>query len=84
MINTPDNVRPADDDFREAPMKPKKSMPGRLVTIEREEYDALMSGLPTPEVTSISQGDEEKFRRIKFYLMVLVCLVLAVFMLCKN
>jgi hypothetical protein len=71
----------------EAPMKPKLSCE-RTVTIEPEEYDALMAGLPTPEVELKSPSEsaqiDEKFRKIEFYMMIIVGLVLLVLILCKQ
>jgi hypothetical protein len=76
-----------DKEPRVAPMKPK---PGseRLVTLEPEEYDALMAELPTPEVDLKSAPEsaqiDEKFRKIEFYMMIIVGLVLVVLILCKH
>ncbi len=70
----------------EAPMKPKQSCE-RPVTIEPEEYDALMAELPTPEEPqSFANTPEidEKFRKIEFYMMIIVGLVLLVLILCKG
>jgi hypothetical protein len=64
-------------------MKPKSPY-DRTVTIEREEYDALMSDLPTPEVSSGSPELEERFRRIEFYMLIIVGVILIVFILCKG
>jgi hypothetical protein len=68
-------------------MKPKARF-DRKITIEPEEYDALMSGLPTPEVelkpTSNSSKIDEKFRKIEFCMMIIVGLILVVFILCRG
>jgi len=68
-------------------MKPKLSSE-RTVTIEPEEYDALMAELPTPEVElkspSESEQIDERFRKIEFYMMIIVGLVLLVLILCKQ
>ena len=68
-------------------MKPKSNCE-RMVTIEPEEYDALMAELPTPEFelksTSESAQNDEKFRKIEFYMMIIVGLVLMVLILCKK
>jgi hypothetical protein len=76
-------LRYADNDGKETPMKPKSPY-DRTVTIEREEYDALMSDLPTPEVSSGSPELEERFRRIEFYMLIIVGVILIVFILCKG
>ena len=76
-----------DKERMDAPMKPK---PGceRPVTIEPEEYDALMAELPTSEVDLKSPSEstqlDEKFRKIEFYMMIIVGLVLVVLILCKQ
>jgi hypothetical protein len=71
----------------EAPMKPKLSSE-RRVTLEPQEYDALMAGLPIPkaELKSPSESEQidEKFRKIEFYMMIIVGLVLLVLILCKK
>jgi hypothetical protein len=71
----------------EAPMKPKLSSE-RTVIIEPEEYDALMAELPTPEVEPKSPSEsaqiDEKFRKIEFYMMIIVGLILLVLILCKQ
>lgn len=60
----------------------------RMVTLEPEEYDALMAELPTPEFElkppSESAEIDEKFRKIEFYMMIIVGLVMLVLMLCKQ
>ncbi|MHB9071888.1 MAG: hypothetical protein ACYC6G_00025 [Desulfobaccales bacterium] len=67
-------------------MKPKLSE--RTVTLEPEEYDALMAELPTPEVELKSPSESaqiaEKFRKIEFYMMIIVGLILLVLVLCKQ
>jgi hypothetical protein len=71
----------------DGPMK-RKARFDRKITIEPEEYDALMSGLPTPEVdlkpTSNSSKIDEKFRKIEFCMMIIVGLILVVFILCRG
>jgi hypothetical protein len=82
--------RSHDDKSRmDAPMKPKLSGK-RTVTLEPEEHDALMAELPAPEIepqsfTKIAKTSEinEKFRKIEFYMMIIVGLVLLVLILCK-
>lgn len=68
-------------------MKPKLSSE-RTVIIEPEEYDALMAELPTPEVETKSPSEsaqiDEKFRKIEFYMMIIVGLILLVLILCKQ
>ena len=64
-------------------MKPKP-ISARAITIEREEYDALMSELPTPEFSSCSPEVEERFRKIDFYLMVIVGLILLILLLVQG
>jgi len=67
-----------------------KSNPKReqKVTIEREEYDALMAELPIPEAEPkpalTSSEIDEKFKKIEFYMMILVGLVLVVLILCTR
>lgn len=79
--------RSHDDKYlMDAPMNPK---PGneRLVTLEQEEYNALMAELPTPEIEPQSNANaseiDERFRKIEFYMMIIVGLVLVVLILCK-
>ncbi len=85
--------RSHDDKSRmDAPMKPKLSCE-RTVTLEPEELDALMAELPAPEIepqsfvkiTKIAKTSEinEKFRKIEFYMMIIVGLVLVVLVLCR-
>ncbi|MFA4903340.1 MAG: hypothetical protein WC600_11430 [Desulfobaccales bacterium] len=68
-------------------MKPKLSRE-RTVIIEPEEYDALMAELPTTEVELKSPSEpaqiDEKFRKIEFYMMIIVGLILLVLILCKQ
>ncbi len=76
----------------DAPMKPKLSCE-RTVTLEPEELDALMAELPAPEIEpqSLTENTKntktseinEKFRKIEFYMMIIVGLVLVVLVLCK-
>jgi hypothetical protein len=77
----------ADNDRKEPTMKPKP-MDERTITLEPEEYNALMSGLLASEVeresSSVSPEIEAKFKRLEFCMMILVGLVLAVFILCKG
>ncbi len=67
-------------------MKPKLSGE-RTVSLEPEEFDALMAGLPAPEIEPQSGSNaseiNEKFRKIEFYMMIIVGLVLVVLILCK-
>jgi hypothetical protein len=77
-----------DDNYRmEAPMKPKLSSE-RKVTLEQEEYDALMAELPAPKAELKSPSEsaqiDEKFRKIEFYMMIIVGMVLLVLILCKQ
>jgi hypothetical protein len=64
-------------------MKPKP-LCNRKIDIEREEYDALMSELPLPEVEPESAYGapelDEKLRKIEFCMMIIVGLVLALFL----
>ncbi|MFZ5447931.1 MAG: hypothetical protein ACOZFS_04765 [Thermodesulfobacteriota bacterium] len=68
-------------------MKPEPKCVQRTI-IEREEYEALMSGFPTRaeemKPTSDCREIEEKFRRIEFCMMIIVGLVLVVYILCKG
>jgi hypothetical protein len=65
-------------------MKPKPEC-HRQIIIEREEYDALMAELPTPEVDPKppdgSPELEEKLRKIEFSMMIIVGLILVVLLL---
>lgn len=56
----------------------------RTIIIEREEYDALMSELPEPEISSSSDEIEERFRKIDFYLMIIVGLILLVLLISQG
>jgi hypothetical protein len=60
----------------------------RRITLERKEYAALMSERPAPKIELKSAPDfseiEEKLRKINFYLMILVGLILVVLVLCKG
>lgn len=90
MLGPQEKIMPSplhDDKYHmDAPLKPKPSYE-RTVTIEPEEYDALMAELPTPEIEpqSVSNASEidEKFRKIEFYMMIIVGLVLIVLILSK-
>ncbi len=68
-------------------MKPKQ-LCDRKIIIEREEYDALMSELRAPEVelkpTYGSPELDEKLRKIEFYMMIIVGLILVMLMLSKG
>jgi hypothetical protein len=70
----------------DAPLKTKPD-DERPVTIEPEEFNALMAELPIPEIEPESPLDapdiNEKFRKIEFYMMIIVGLVLLVLILCK-
>lgn len=69
----------------EAPIKPKPSGVQK-VTIEPEELNALMAELPAPEPEPTPQASEvdEKIRKIEFYMMIVVGLVLLVLILSKS
>ena len=56
----------------------------RTIIIEREEYDALMSELPEPEISSSSDEIEERLRKIDFYLMIIVGLILLVLLISQG
>ena len=57
------------------------------IIIEKEEYEALMAELSTPEFDSKTTHDPqaitEKIRKIEFYMMIIVGLILVVLMLSK-
>jgi hypothetical protein len=78
---------PNDEQHMDASLEPEPST-ARMVTIEQEEYNALMAELPHPEIEpqSTSNGSEidEKFRKIEFYMMIIVGLVLIVLVICKG
>ncbi|MEJ2671766.1 MAG: hypothetical protein P8168_06090 [Deltaproteobacteria bacterium] len=67
-------------------MEPKPEC-DRKVIIEEEEYKALMAELPPPETevkpTSRLPEIEEKIRKIEFYLLIIVGLVLVFFLFSK-
>lgn len=60
----------------------------RKTIIEREEYEALMAELPTPEFelkpTHDSAELAERVRKIEYYMMIIVGLILVVLMLGKG
>jgi hypothetical protein len=78
--------RHTDNHDAEAGMKPV-SQSNRRITLEREEYDALMSELsrsePEPKTPPSSQDIEERFRKIEFCMMIIVGLLLAVLVFSK-
>ena len=63
-------------------LKPRRA---RKIIIEREEYEALMAELPTPEfeLQPPHESSElaEKVRKIEFYMMIVVGLLLVVLLL---
>lgn len=77
-----------DDNHRQdAPVKPKLGFE-QPVTLEPEEYDALMAELPPPESDLPSPPSrpeiDERFRKIEFYMMIIVGLVLIVLIISKS
>lgn len=69
-----------------------KTKPGcdRTVTLEQEEYDALMTELSSPEGGPPSTYNfpeidkkkvDEKLRKIEFYMMIIVGLILVMLLL---
>jgi hypothetical protein len=62
----------------------QKPQGDRTIIIEREEYDALMSELPEPESSTCSPEVEERFRKIDFYLMIIVGLILLMLLIFQG
>jgi hypothetical protein len=67
-------------------MKPKAPF-DRSRILEQEEYEALMSELPTqdiqPQANSIPPDLEERIRKIEYCMMIIVGLILVVLLICK-
>jgi hypothetical protein len=80
-------ARDADNHRKEALMKPKPLF-HRSKIIEREEYEALMSELPTqdiqPQANSIPPDLDERIRKIEYCMMIIVGLILVVLLICKG
>ena len=75
--------RRASKDSMEAPLKSEPQC-DRPIVIEREEYDALMSEMPAPEDTPSSPELNERVKKIEFFIMIIVGLILVVFLLCQR
>jgi hypothetical protein len=77
----------AEIDRTEAAMKLKPRC-DRKVSLEKEEYEALMAELPTLEFESKPAPDApelaDRLRKLEYYMMIIVGLVLVVLMLGKG
>lgn len=56
----------------------------RKILIEPEEYDALMSELPTPEENPEPPELEERMRKIEYCMIIVITLVLTIFLFYRN
>jgi hypothetical protein len=66
------------DDMKSEPERDRKPL------IEPEEYDALMSELPTPEENPEPPELEERMRKIEYCMIIVITLVLAIFFFYRN